>query len=227
MTSDKKLMLKQALMVTGMVGLALGTAWVVRSTPQIGILAGRAWSGAQVNLANVRQAAGVGPRQPGRLASLATQSPSTGSGRARETARLFHELTRIYWDAEVQNISAAETLTQVVSPDQRVSEANKVVQGVAFLAYDPELDSSFVFSRVEGLPTPYGSVLQLWLTRDAVTYTPVGVAGFVEEGGAPVAYSVFTAEGDLRGDSTLNLLFSYDISLGVESPELIVISLYF
>lgn len=210
--------IKQILIVTGMVGLAFGTAWLVRSTPQIGILASKAWSGAKVNVANVRIATGLAPRQPGRLANLATDS---------NAARLFHQLTRTYWDAQVQNIVVSETLTQVVSTDQTITEANTTVQGVAFLAYDPTQNSSFVFSRVEGLPTPYGSVLQLWLTRDGVSFTRVGVAEFVEEAGVPVAYSVFTAEGDLRGQTTANLLFSYDISMGVESPELIVISLYF
>lgn len=152
--------------------LALGVTVSVVSRGGLGDLRSRAWSGVFVNIEKYRRLLqGKGALPP------ETRTEDTTSSRA-----LFHALTKTYFDAEVQNI------------DDPVSG----VKGVALLKYDAPLDQTVVFSRIERLPLLAGVVVQLWLSKDIGVYQKAGIAEFFTENGTPVAYSVFTRQGDLR-----------------------------
>lgn len=158
----------------------------------------KAWSGVETNLANLGL---VKPTQPNPLLGL----PEDNSAKT-----LFTRLHVLYWDAEAQNID--------------IPQFN--VKGVAFVKYDPAVNSTFIFSRLENMPLPEGKALRLWLAQNVSTYTRAGIAQFVSENGQPVAYSVFSGQGDLR--SYQELLFSYDPpDPDIARPQLVVLSLRF
>lgn len=176
--------------------LGLVVVVVVAQSPQN--IFSRAWSGFQADLANLGL---VKPTQPNPLQGL----PDDNSAKT-----LFTRLHFFYWDAEAQNID--------------IPQFN--IRGVAFVKYDPAVDSTFIFSRLENMPPPEGKALRLWLAKNVSTYTRAGIAQFVSENGQPVAYSVFSGQGDLR--SYQELLFSYDPpDPEITRPQLVVLSLRF
>lgn len=166
-------------------------------------LLSRAWSGVVVNVERLRD---LGQKRDVNPAGVASEDEPNSS------RLLFHKLNRTYYDAEVQNI-----LEPAVG-----------VTGVAFLKYDEALNRTFVFARIENLPVLLDKVVQLWLVKNInEAYQKVGIAEFFQDvkGGGPVAYSVFTHEGDLR--TYQELWVAYDTGVDVPGPESVVIRLKF
>lgn len=183
---------------------------VIQNPQALGDLRSRAWSGAQVNADIVRArlgglaVPGETKTDPNPVKKERTATTTTLDGRT-----LFHNLTRTYYNAEVQNIS----------------EPTLNIHGVAFLAYDKDLDATFIYSSIGNMPEPVVGFLRLWLVDPSDRYTPVGIAEFITENKISVAYSVFTGKGDLR--SNKELLFSYDTAIEEASPGAVALTLKF
>lgn len=158
----------------------------------------KAWSGIISNVEVLKSQLGLTPATP--------QEDTSG---ATESKRLFHNLLKLYPDAEVQNID--------------VPEVN--VSGAAFLKFDEKVNKTFVYSRIQNLPRPVKGAVRLWLNKNINEFTPVGITEFLREENFQVSYSVFVRDGDLR--TYQNLLFSYDTSLNIAAPEAVALSLKF
>lgn len=124
-----------------------------------------------------------------------------------KSAVLFHELTKTYWNAEVVNVDLPEFQ----------------VQGVAFEAYDADLDKSFIFARIENFPYRADKPLRVWMEDAAGNYLKGGLAEFVMESDVIVMYLVTSLEGDIESYQTVH--FSYDDTVGQLSPTASVLSL--
>lgn len=157
----------------------------------------KAWSGITTNI-DVLQKLLLGPQTA--VTSLPMEIPSK---------KLFYDLLSTYPDSEIATISAQSL----------------GVSGQAYLKYVPEVNKTFVFSKIEGLPAPKTKVLRLWISPDNINYKPVGTPEFVNENQKNVGYSVFVEDGDLHLQK--NLVFSYDTNTKVTTPELIVFDLKF
>lgn len=157
----------------------------------------KAWSGITAN-SEILQKLFLGPQ------SAVTSLPLEVASK-----KLFYELLNTYPDAEIATLSA-----QALG-----------VNGLAYLKFVPEVNKTFVFSRLEGLPTPRTKILRLWISADNIAYKPVGTPEFVGENQKNVGYSVFVQDGDLHLQK--NLVFSYDSNTKAESPELIIFDLKF
>lgn len=167
----------------------------------LGDIRSRAWSGVTVQLTEL-----------GLLREKSKGDINPAEDLTEDAARertLFHNLTRTYPNAEVQNIvdSAAS------------------VRGVAFLAYDDALGKTFVYARLENMPVVTGTFVRLWLVKNVTEYQKAGIAAFYKEAGLVVLYSAFVRDGDLR--SFEKLLVSYDTVLTSDHPETVVLSLLF
>jgi len=123
--------------------------------------------------------------------------------------KLFNSLSRTYFDAEVQNIS----------------EPNFGITGVAFLQYDQEINKTFVFSRIVGLPLIEGRLEQMWLVNQNLDYIPAGLGESYPEGDKFVTYNVFVHDGDIRAYK--KIVYSFDSSLEAVAPQTPVLSIDF
>lgn len=131
--------------------------------------------------------------------ALATQN--------KEAAQLFVNLTKTYYDADVVNIDMPEFK----------------VKGVVFKKYDPSIDRTIVFGRLENLPL-IQAVPQMWLSAGDV-FVPSGVGQLTLEADVPVGYFMTSLEGDDSVYETLH--FSYDKDVDVKRPTAIFLSVDF
>ncbi len=120
--------------------------------------------------------------------------------------QIFLDLTNLFVDAEVQEIS---------------DPANDI-SGFARMKYDENTSKTYVFARIENLPSFQHSILRVWAVYQD-EYKPVGLAQFAKEQNKPVAYIVLTQPGDMHIYDSL--IFSYDPSLNVTQPNLPIITL--
>mgnify|MGYP001613384574 CR=1 FL=1 len=177
--------------------LVFGLATGVGLVQQKQNIFGKAWSGIVTNTDKLQQLF-LGPQ------SAVTNLPTEVASK-----KLFYDLLATYPNSEVATLSA-----QALG-----------VSGNAYLIYVPEVQKTFVFSKIEGLPSPKTKVIRLWISSDNINYKPVGTPEFVNENQTNVGYSVFVEPGDLHLQK--NLVFSYDTNTQVKSPELIVFDLKF
>ncbi len=154
-----------------------------------------AWGGMNVNTSGLN----------GEKSDLSQMSLT--SGEDSETVRLFKELTKTYYQADVMNVSIPEF----------------EIQGVVLKQYDPELDKTFVFSRMENLPL-IQAVPRMWITMGDVDF-PASVGEVVLESDKPVTYYLAIIEGDDGPYDTLH--FSYDESIEVKEPNAPFLSIDF
>ncbi len=149
---------------------------------------GKAWSGVTANAELLQSRLGL---KASPIASLPTQAKSKD---------LYSRLIDTYPTAEVQDIDfpAVE------------------IRGKAYLYYDPLIEKTYVFSRIDNLPWLEGKIVRLWLT-DNLNYLPVGIGEFVQEDGKAVTYSVFVKPGDLRTNYK-ELVLSWESSLQATTP---------
>lgn len=158
---------------------------------------GKAWSGVTANIELLQNRLGL---KPSPIASLPTQAKSKD---------LNERLVKAYPKAEVQDINfpAIE------------------IRGKAYLYYDPLIEKTYVFTRVENLPLLEGKIVRLWLT-DNQNYLPVGIGEFVQENRKAVTYSVFVKPGDLRTNYK-ELVLSYESSTQTTLPTAAFLNLKF
>lgn len=123
--------------------------------------------------------------------------------------KLFNSLSRTYFDAEVQNIN----------------EPSFGVSGVAFLQYDQEINKTFVYSRITGLPLIEGRLEQMWLVNQNLDYIPAGLGESYPEGDKFITYNVFVHDGDIRAYK--KIVYSFDESLESVAPQTPVLSIDF
>lgn len=157
---------------------------------------GRAWSGVTVNVELLQS-------------RLLRRSAVENLPKEAESQEMFIRLVEVYLQAETQNIDLAAL----------------GIKGKALMQYDPLIDKTLVWSRIENLPMVEGKIVRLWLT-DGQIYLPVGVSEFVEENGLGVAYSVFVSDGNLKTQFS-ELVFSYDSSMTITSPAAAFLNLRF
>lgn len=162
---------------------------VVQNPKTIGDLRSRAWSGVTINKEILESRLGL-------RASLVELLPQQA-----KSQDLFWKLAKTY--------SLAET-AQIQLPGLNI-------RGQARFHYDPVLDKSFLFSRIENVPPLEGRVMRTWLFSGA-DYLPVGIGEFVREGELVVAYSVFVTQGDVRSRFG-QLVFSFEQQTQTSSPS--------
>ncbi len=197
-----KLVFGAILVVLAIAGLVVANILVQQQT-----IAPKAFTGANVN--------------PQRILEKVKEAPSDITivlDKTNETQvkKIFKQLTEKY-------VGQGDTETQ------QIDEASVRVKGVAYLKYEPIIQRTFVWARVENLPAPNNRVVHLWITKDGTSYSNVGTVVFVQENSVLIAYSVFVHPEDLR--TYKNLVFSYDTpqpTVIVESqPEDIVLTVDF
>lgn len=163
----------------------------------VGDFRSRAWSGITANVQLLQGRLGLIP------------SPVTLLPKEAKSQALFRKLTKTYPKAELQVIDLPALS----------------IQGQAFLHYDPLIDRTFVFTRIENLPKLEKRIVRLWLT-DSSAYVPVGISEFVREENRAVAYSVFVKDGNIKSQFT-QLEFSYDLSVRETAPTASFLNLRF
>lgn len=166
-------------------------------------LGSRAWTGFNANIDNLKAQFGI-KELPKKELSFSVDRPGF-----EKTKKLYMDLGKTYFDAEVQNIDVPEF----------------GVRGAAFLKYDATIDKTFVFAGIEKLPLPNNQVIRLWVTKDYTEYIPAGVMDYLYEKDVFQGYSVFVRSGDLR--KFKDLLISYDPVKKVSQPERVVLTLHF
>ncbi len=163
----------------------------------VGDFRSRAWSGITANVQLLQGRLGLTP------------SPVTVLPKEAKSQALFRKLTKTYPKAELQTIDFPALS----------------IKGQAFLHYDPLIDRTYVFTRIENLPKLEKRIVRLWLT-DGQEYVPVGISEFVREESRSVAYSVFVKDGNTKSQFT-QLEFSYDTSLRETAPIATFLNLRF
>lgn len=163
----------------------------------VGDFRSRAWSGITTNVQLLQGRLGLTP------------SPVTVLPKEAKSQALFRKLIETYPNAELQTIDLP----------------GLSIKGQAFLQFDPLIDRTFVFTRIQNLPKLEKRIVRLWLT-DGQEFVSVGISEFVQEENRGVAYSVFVKDGDLRV-TFKELIFSYETSLQSSSPAARFMSLKF
>ncbi len=136
---------------------------------------------------------------------------SSGENEPEDSARrLFNSLSRTYFDADVQNIDL---------PDAGIV-------GVVFAKYDTDINKTFIFSRIEGMPVVEGRLEQMWLVNQNLDYIPAGLGETYQEGDTRATYNVFVQDGDIT-TSYKQVIYSYDSSVESVSPLSPVLSVDF
>jgi hypothetical protein len=119
-------------------------------------------------------------------------------------------------------------LYQNVQPEyQPFSLSGLVMFGKVFLYYDPMYDKTFIFARIQGVPSLSPHILQWWLQSqyDDVK-RPWGPVEMQAENGILVAYAVRIEQGDTRKVGK-NLIFSFEKSTTATQPESVLIEVKF
>lgn len=131
--------------------------------------------------------------------SLALEDVSVGDP---AVAELFTDLTFAYPDADVVNISNEEFN----------------IQAVAFKAYEPELDQTVIFIRVENMPVLVDSIPKIWVETTDGFNIEAGVGEILIENGEVVGYFMTTLEGTDDHYQTLSLTYDYFLNQLEPSP---------
>ncbi len=128
-----------------------------------------AWGGVNLNTSLFQQR-WLGPN----LQEVIARAPSQAG-----VKEVFHQLTRLYWDADVVNISLPQF----------------DFNGVAFKAYEPSRNVTYIFARLNNVPWVEGKYLALWLEGNDGSWLYAGSPEYTIESGVLVAYFTFPLEG--------------------------------
>jgi hypothetical protein len=154
-----------------------------------------AWGGTRTNVEAIK----------GQVITL--ESAAQFAGENKEAAKLFVDLSKTYYNADVINIDIPEF---------------KIV-GVVFKQYDVDLDKTFIFGRLENLPL-IQAIPRMWISSGDV-YFPAGLGQLTTENGVAVGYFLAVIEGDDSPYETLH--FSYDEKLDQTAPSASFLSIDF
>lgn len=154
-----------------------------------------AWGGVSINEAALN----------GKVASI--ESAASLAGENKEAVKLFVELTKTYYDAEVVNIDIPAFQ----------------MQGVVFKKYDADLDKTFIFGRLQNLPL-IQAIPRMWISSGEV-FIPSSIGQLTLENNVPVGYFLATLEGE--DDVYQTLHFSYDEKLDQKAPSATFLSIDF
>lgn len=193
-----KLVLSTMLVIVAIAGLVVGSILVQKQ-----IIDPKAFTGANVNAQRVLEKIKEAP------SDVTVVLDKTNEAKVKN---VFDQLSNKY-------IGQGDTETQ------QIDEASVRVKGTAYLKYEPIIQRTFVWARVENLPAPNNKVVHLWITKDGTGYSNVGTVVFVQENSILFAYSVFTHPDDLRGYK--QVVWSYDSPANKTQPEDIVLTVDF
>ncbi|MCD8484955.1 hypothetical protein LRY60_05210 [Candidatus Woesebacteria bacterium] len=117
-------------------------------------------------------------------------------------AELFTDLTYLYPDADVVS----------------VTDDDFGITAVAFKAFNPELQQTFIFIRVENAPYIEGTLPKVWVTTNSGVNVEAGVGEYVIENGQLVGYFITTVEGESDFYDTLSLTLDTFLDQAEPSP---------
>lgn len=125
-----------------------------------------------------------------------------------EVAELFTDLTYAYPNADVVNISNEEF----------------DVEAIAFKAFEPELNQTVIFIRVENMPVLVDSIPKIWITTNTGLDIEAGVGEILIESGTVVGYFLTTLEGPDEYYQSLSLTYDYFLNQLEPSPAFFTVN---
>ena len=194
-----KLVLSAVLVILAVTGLVVANILVQQQQ----LIAPKAFSGANVNTQRILEKVKEAPSNMDVVLDKTNEA---------QVKKVFKQLTEKY-------VGQGDTETQ------QIDEVSVRVKGAAYLKYEPIIQRTFVWARVENLPAPNNKVVHLWITKDGTRYSNAGTVVFVQENSELIAYSVFTHPDDLRGYK--QVVWSYDLSTEKTQPGDIVLTVNF